>query len=98
MTQKELRELDAWVAENVIGWHLTDIDMTSEDYPRYTTDHAAAMEVLKKCAFGNRITCWYSDGTWNVDNLRGYASYEHEAQAETLELAICIFAKKLFSK
>jgi hypothetical protein len=69
LTDKELRELDAWIAENVFGLPVNWEDGRRENGPvylwfiagkngesnqcervkNYTTDPAAAMEVLKKC-------------------------------------------------
>lgn len=123
MTDKELRELDAWIAEHVFGWSRWNfnngytahnyLDQTNgqankyrkhgfvdgltllESFPKYTTDPAAAMEVLKKCCehpyypFGFAVA--FSKGfpnPWVCET----------ATAETLELAICLFSKKLFSK
>ena len=65
------------------------------DTPRYTTDPADAMEVLKKCstltpyAISNNITGFM------VSDLDKKSRY---GIGETLELAICLFAKKLFTK
>ncbi len=67
--------------------------------PRYTSDAHAAMMVLEKCA--DKCSCieiWNQDTEGNS----GYsviASRNPEMQqgtAETLPLAICLFAKKLF--
>ena len=119
MTEKELRKLDAWIAEHVFEW--TDIEFFQppcdvmeepnlpfwrgvqkacllwQSVPCFTTDPAAAMMVLEKCFekyYGivinfepnsKTFVCWYGHpvvGTY----------------AETLPLAICLFAKKLFSK
>lgn len=62
---------------------------------RYSTDPMASRELEKKIAFGQRISLWYSDGTWNVDNLRSCG--DTEVQAKTLELAIALFARKFFT-
>jgi len=80
MNQKELRELDAWIAENVMGWHRMNFNNGAsvpfnylsknkerqctarrhgfvegwrllENFPNFTTDRAAAMEVLEMCVW-----------------------------------------------
>jgi hypothetical protein len=69
--------------------------------PRYSTDRAAAMDVLKKCI--NKVT---KDGkTLSIrESGDGYTIFcrdrydQESAEAPTLELAICLFAKDLFSK
>lgn len=78
----------------------------------YTTDPAAAMEVLKKCGdfikgkdhprgSGNYYIRLYRPSMfneWCVCRGNEDQSNTPYGQAETLELAICQFAKKLFSK
>lgn len=153
MKTNELRELDAWIAENVMGWrwycaigkaylfppwaferlnnfsvHWTagihekgwtrqqakrepckklltgsNIEGIGDDieFPKYSTDPAAAMDVLKKCF----------DKTGQIEVFRTQIhpfkfgvvgkwlpSADYECEAETLELAICLFAKKIFTK
>lgn len=60
-----------------------------------TTDPANAMEVLKKCLDkgGYRI----SMNVHLSSEFQVFKSEESLVRAETLELAICLFAKKLFS-
>ncbi len=107
MNEKELRELDAWIAEHVMGYE-NDVIYKQfyihPDHPnginksdcKFSTDRAAALQVLEKCAEklddpdkfnpGIKITkC--GDGWW-------FDSQKYE----TLPLGICMFAKKLFSK
>jgi Phage ABA sandwich domain len=129
MTPTEQRELDAWIAEHVMGYRWTKIErrgktnhlFPSEQFrfepavdnfndnggaPSFTTDPAAAMEVLKRCA--DKVTAEFGsldiDGqgnSWLISaQMRGEfaADVEHETEAKTLELAICLFAKKLFTK
>lgn len=120
---KELRELDAWIAEHVMGkrvfhaasskgsdWWWNPYDqcvMTSPSEWSGTerrsfkpTEYADdAMAVLKKCA--EKVSPWaiqlfcpradMSEG-WTL-TCPGIVVYE-----TTLELAICRFAQKLFSK
>ncbi len=143
MTTKELRELDAWIAENVMGWKWFRFRMKKtgtaknagkgydrwqqlvqpndtwhlqpkwgaihqpqgegnylevegrNDVPHYTTDPAAAMEVLKKCQSETTVII-YASGAQPMSSIcDGNGILE---TAETLELAICEFAKALFSK
>ena len=120
LTDKELRELDAWIWTHVLGWvpfreeeypHRNGYalgDDTGEkclecDMPQCSTDPAAAMQVLEKCAVelggeGERACAvewlpmeeeWRIIETDTPDGVR--------AQAKTLPLAICLFAKELFS-
>jgi len=64
--------------------------------PSYTTDPAAAMMVLEKCA--------EKEGQENFDGVQidktehGWivSTCKMDSDAETLPLAICLFAKKLF--
>lgn len=119
MNDTELRELDAWIAEHVMGWTIfktTDdwhkagsptsrtiqvLDQTPHfDIPKYTTDPAAAMMVLEKCGSENTIAIYFgTDGVWHVEHENIYEDrVDFQAKAETLPLAICLFAKQLFSK
>jgi hypothetical protein len=156
MNEKEMRELDAWIAENVLGYRRTDNpddyttdnttlfwhrneanyresvligkaythsgltkqygkEMFSHSWTHYcpTTDSAAALEVLKKCAekMPNAIvgigspmgkadvisTLPKTAQGWVVGAI-GFRTNAFDAEAPTLELAICLFAKKLFEK
>lgn len=130
MKDTDTRELDAWIAEHVMGFEerpcyhgsariegmtfyvangrsvTGEASKGNHQFPKYTTDPAAAMEVLKKC--GEHLAATDSaielgqnlnkDGLiyWWVNHDRASASFLCEA--ETLELAICLFAKKLFTK
>lgn len=118
MTDTEKRELDAWIAERVMGWKLdkmiwwsrNDIDKTQsiawEGDFRPTTDPAATMEVLKRCAeklevINSSIALGQQFDELVEDRLFWFVSHERTkevTEAETLELAICLFAKKLFTK
>ena len=126
MNAQELRELDAWIAENVIGNPQRRIRVTdgrklvryeflkvgtNDICPTYTTDPAAAMEVLRKCAekmdagivgigspMGGPVasTIPKLKQGWVVGKIGRPTNFDCEAA--TLELAICLFAKKLFTK
>jgi hypothetical protein len=72
------------------------LDICAE-VPSYTTDPAAAMGVLKKCAHEHKdsicgVSMWEVEGVWYVSRNR------MRVKAETLELAIALFAKKFFTK
>ena len=65
--------------------------------PTFTITAEYAMEVLKKCAEKcnkEDISICLRYGAWNVSQ---WTKHKIEEEAETLELAICLFAKKLFS-
>lgn len=142
MNEKELRELDAWIAEHVMGWKR--IGRSSGKYRAcfrtqsggefytgrermpiaYECDHpenemfapskdpAAAMQVLEKCAekmtngivaiaspMGNQSVASTIPKTtqgWVVGMIGRPSNFDVEA--ETLTLAICRFAKKLFTQ
>lgn len=130
-TEKELRELDAWIAEHVMGYRwfayeggksnrFCDLQIPSdwqarhggiqcesslEGYerdiggvPKYTTNPADAMAVLEKCcAETMQEDCVYigkTESEWIV----GHTTRNFEEVADTLPMAICLFAKQLFSK
>lgn len=150
MNDKEMRELDAWVAEHVMGlppcyvvikrglfYRLGDRGYTSKmseagrytleeakarewrhdeqvtyapwQCEKYTTDPAAAMLVLEKCV-ARCILSRAEIGIGEYSDLDGFQGFkvhafcfssqkvEASSVAETLPLAICLFAKKLFQK
>lgn len=127
MTTEQMRELDAWIAPNVMRLSLCErhpailnpnefvlsipskivrarIGNNPPSNFEPTTDPAAAMEVLKKCAeFGSlqfSVVVWKYDGNWKID-IQAVAvkdEWKKCIEAETLELAICLFAQKLFEK
>ena len=92
------RELDALVAEKVMGWKdpspvfglMEDVEGNANFPPDYSTSIAAAWRVVEK---------WQGDIT--VDRRNEHfkvtfykPSYEYEVWAETLPLAICLAALK----
>lgn len=104
MSAKELRELDAWIAEHVFnakretsGWEPGDtyeegLDcLVSEWQP--TTDPAAAMAVFKKLLESHILTFESTSDGYCIEISDGVL-----VCCKTLELAICEAAKKLFSK
>jgi hypothetical protein len=139
MNEKELRDLDARIAENVFGMRFEAIPKRANEKqfhgcfvnhyskamgkavkypqgicigsfesvrlpekaiaqyaPHYTTDRAAAMEVLERCAQKTGTVVWFDaqKGEWVVYN----ATIGMQVAAKTLPLAICKFAQLLFSK
>jgi len=109
MTTQELRELDAWIAEHVMGWvpgsmsGLWKIGPSSFRNFHPTLLAADAMDVLKKCAekYGKVLTICSPCATegWTI----GTIDWETEtvvdiSEAQSLELAICLAAKQLFSQ
>jgi len=118
VTNQELRELDDWIAINVMGlkfnghhWVLkSDENLCAKlggHCPEYTTDPAAAMAVLEKCAATNAagktitivIFSELEHGRFGVGCEAAYEKDEIDPQfATTLPLAICLFARKLFEK
>ena len=110
MKENELRELDEWIAENVFGWrpykkrtdatwvHPPGHHASFGAWPRYTTDRAAAMEVLEKCvercdAFETGLSMYI-----HPDGFAICCDLTNDIDAETLPLAICLFAQHLFKK
>ena len=95
MSEKQLRELDAFIAEHVFGFDMAETSV--DDIERYTTDPAAAMLVLEKCCDkleGFEITVWRGE-KWHCGLRKGNTVHQ---KADTLPLAICLFAKELFAK
>lgn len=86
------------------GWSLQDGEVTKLlecDMDDPTTDAAAAMELLKKCYYKCRMIDTFRTqikpyrfgvtGKW-------LPAANYECEAETMELAICLFAKKAFTE
>lgn len=118
MTPAELHELDAHIAEHVMGWmkcgSINQLDHNERFYVddekgvliksyRFTittwsptTDAADSFAVLKKCAEhmnGASIAINKRGGFFNVAHA---GSLHISVEAETLELAVAEFSKKLF--
>lgn len=118
MTNEQMRELDAWIAEHVMGWKLFrdgrnniaaemptgETCIVTANHPwdesdfSPTVDSAPAMEVLKKC-----VDVLYGCNSFSLEVFRNGNHWvvRHpiygSPHAPTLELAICLFAKQLFS-
>lgn len=111
MSDKEMRELDAWIAAHVMGWvngkcrnddefHISSTGsgnvFANNCLFQPTVDPAAAMLVLKKCMTQTAITLGTEKD--DVKSCGDKADLWGREEASTLELAICLFAKRLFSK
>ena len=90
-----LPDLDGnYISEGwVQGWEFRDVNI-----PFYSTQASAAMGVLKKCAENliRGITINQNEGKWIIQAQNNYIG--NLEMSETLELAICLFAKQLFSQ
>lgn len=144
MTPQEIRELDAWIAENVFNLGATvglvkrgyfyrpnaqgytalaseagrftleeakkhewvkgeedDVTIVRWDAPRYSSDPAAAMEVLKRCLAVLEGYQVQIGGTYEHYEVSSGNQLTESVVAGTIELAICRFSKvnaKLFLK
>ena len=120
MSEREKRELDAWIEINIFGRDDVTIeppqngdvyrvgwDNTKRCVRNFTTEPAAAMVLLRQCneeVSRRHIT----DPRIPFEIRIGFASLVKEhwvswtpligGQSESLELAICLFARKLFTK
>ena len=112
-TETDLRRIDNLIATEIFGWKILPSGNWeshsghSYNYPedfQPTQDPAAAMEVLKKCciklgdeAERSPVPEWLPvEEKWRV--VESDIADGVDAEAETLELAICLFAKKIFLK
>ncbi len=106
MKPNELRELDNYLATHVMGWtwdgHAAGVWREYRNGPmatpsfQPTTDPADAMEVLTKCMKQTAaITLFehHSEIFIGTDDTE----IDVKIKADTLELAICQFAKRLFT-
>lgn len=112
---RELDELNAWIAEHVMGWRRVDAlydlsygqfyvhaehgicalkNITEIGPFKPATDPAAAMGLLAKCAEKCAVGIRKGD-KWDVYAIGSNVTF---GIATTLPLAICLFAKSLFSK
>jgi hypothetical protein len=76
-------------------WISPDETEAAADCEEYTTDPAAAMLVLEKCneRLGGTAVCIATLG----DNFFVWTGSLSQTKGETLPLAICLFAQKLFT-
>lgn len=99
------RELDALIAEKVMGWTWKEVEGEQYLYPprpgdvnipHYSTDIAAAWQVVEKLAELGMLTsvCWGRSGNHgiiaSVDILEG--GFNKPIAAHTAPLAICLAA------
>ena len=108
-----MRELDEWIHINIFGWtlgrelkypnrpayFLNGVQMLACDAPRYSAD-PAAMLVLKKCAEKLIPNAFVIESPIRLDPkwCVGATTKSITASGDTLELAICQFARQLFEK
>jgi len=71
-------------------------DETPGSIPRFTIDLAAALGVLEKCLERNQLEfCKTVDGVFHIIGLD--FDEETTAEANTLPLVICLYARKCFA-
>jgi len=95
MTDTEMRELDVWIDLNIFN--------STPSGKRFSTDPAASFELLKKLSEDHDIVVHRGSGRaggeeWYIHKLTAYGSLDYTTGANTLELAIALFARKLYSK
>lgn len=121
MSDEELRELDAWIADRIMGLvekPVGECTVANEDFCVHdrvliyqgekkclssfqpSTDPAAALLVLEKCITEAPMEIQIDrkrskDGPFRIEC--GVGATLKLAIADTLPLAICLFAKQLFS-
>jgi len=88
------------------GFSKDGVFLLEYDMPDYPNDDGAAFSVLERCATecessgdGIDISFTKQTGEWEVGRMQlGFEwSIELRSSAQTLPLAICLFAKKLFT-
>lgn len=93
MKPEELHELDFWIANNVFP------EKKLFKFSAYTTDPAAAMMVLDKCLerydIGDTVISKEVNQFW-IRTVGSHGS-RIQGEAETIPLAICLFAQNLFA-
>lgn len=105
MTDKEMRELDAWIAEKVMGYkmhpssedHWIRPDSNRIDSFRPTTDPAAALMVLERCAEKvGQVKLTHPkhtiSGMWHITDMDSDIFAGHENR----DVAIALFARKVW--
>lgn len=111
-TDQELRELDVWIASYIFMFYVhregkvlyistfqkPDWNNKSGLLPEYTTDPAVAMLVLEMCAvqYGELPRIRHDRTHWVWANPKTRDEPYHVS--DSLCIAICQFAKALFSK
>lgn len=121
MNHTELLELDAYIAQHVMGWtaalSFRGLGLGGGQFYKHpdktirvrdrsatvvvfapSTDPAAAMAVLEKCITKTPHTICFGHGDGFCIYLGGQFGRRPTGDAPTLPLAICLFAKQLFSE
>lgn len=83
--KNELRELEIWLAANVMG-------------QAWFRSQNRSLSVLEKCAERCDQISMTRCGSWAITEGDGNDDHSIEAEAETLPLAIAKFAKLIFSE
>lgn len=103
MTTEEIDDLNRFLAEKVMGWKILPSGWFDRSYGNIhglgfwhpDRDPSNAMDVLKKCADKSPKVEISSFGTcWIV----GSNQVSEPSKAQSIEQAICLFAKQLFSQ
>ena len=112
LTEQEIKELEAWIAEDVMEWTLFkhpvlkidcwktgEKDWMNKDFWKPHKVEAHALRVLKKCIKKAKESNHAIElMEWKEGSVTLYSSNSLQASAPTLELTICLFAKELFGK
>ena len=110
MNEKELRELDGWIAEHVMGWRLTNYetgraakwDIKSQNNDGYTWNGADEAWTWKPTSDPDAAMhvlkrCYQQDRNSCLGSLHNFLMRK-EHDTSLTELQICLFAKQLFSE
>ena len=97
-TEKELRELDAWIEHRVFGREIPPQGYAwLPEAKRYTTDPAAFTLLLDKCAEATddkKVVFRKTSRGWIVTGSNTFIYVE----AEIPQRALAMFARKMFAK
>lgn len=98
MITEEMRELDAWIAEHVMGWHISRYGQGSYIHNHWqpTESPSDAMAVLERCAEKCPVAIDKNRTGWTVCRI-DHLTATQLTHGDTIPLAICLFARKVFS-
>lgn len=111
MSDQERREDDVWIVEHLFGakWEVGNLMLgqrimacgkehtPTPNLPHYALDREDAMDVLLKCMENRTIVVASQSPQKHFVSLLKFEGVTFHTEAETFELAVCLFAKKLFS-